>query len=127
MRWLFLLLMVLNIFYFIWHHQAAPLRVKEVASLSAYKGSKQGIQLINEVDAAKLSVDGECLYLRGSEAEGVDKETLLKLMEKELQVEQVGDGGLFRVIGPPTVLRGEQKLLNLMNEFKYLRFEKKPC
>ena len=127
MRWLFLLLMVLNIFYFIWHHQAAPLRVKEVASLSAYKGSKQGIQLINEVDAAKLSVDGECLYLRGSEAGAVDKETLLKLMEKELQVEQVGDRELFRVIGPPTALRGEQKLLNLMNEFKYLRFEKKPC
>ena len=119
MRWLFLLLMVLNIFYFIWHHQAAPLRIKEVASLSAYKGSKQGIQLINEVDAAKLSVDGECLYLRGSEAGAVDKETLLKLMEKELQVEQVGDRGLFRVIGPPTALRGEQKLLNLMNEFKY--------
>ena len=47
-------------------------------------------------------------------------------MEKELQVEQVGDRGLFRVIGPPTALRGEQKLLNLMNEFKYLRFEKKP-
>lgn len=127
MRWLFLLLMVLNIFYFIWHHQAAPLRIKEVASLSAYKGSKQGIQLINEVDAAKLSVDGECLYLRGSEAGAVDKETLLKLMEKELQVEQVGDRALFRVIGPPTALRGEQKLLNLMNEFKYLRFEKKPC
>ena len=127
MRWLFLLLMVLNIFYFIWHHQAAPLRIKEVASLSAYKGSKQGIQLLNEVDAAKLSVDGECLYLRGSEAGAVDKETLLKLMEKELQVEQVGDRELFRVIGPPTALRGEQKLLNLMNEFKYLRFEKKPC
>ena len=127
MRWLFLLLVVLNAFYFIWHHQAAPLRVKEVASLSAYKGSKQGIQLINEVGTEKLSVDDECIYLSGSEAEGVDKETLLKLMEKELQVEQVGDRELFRVIGPPTALRGEQKLLNLMNEFKYLRFEKKPC
>ena len=127
MRWLFLLLVVLNAFYFIWHHQAAPLRVKEVASLSAYKGSKQGIQLINEVVTEKLSVDDECIYLSGPEAEGVDKETVLKLMEKELQVEQVGDRELFRVIGPPTALRGEQKLLNLMNEFKYLRFEKKPC
>ena len=125
MRWLFLLLMVLNIFYFIWHHQAAPLRIKEVASLSAYKGSKQGIQLINEVDAAKLSVDGECLYLRGSEAGAVDKETLLKLMEKELQVEQVGGG--FKIMGAPAAMKGEQKLLNLMNEFKHLRFEKKPC
>ena len=125
MRWLFLLLVVLNAFYFIWHHQAAPLRVKEVASLSAYKGSKQGIQLINEVVPEKLSVDDECIYLSGPEAEGVDKETVLKLMEKELQVEQVGGG--FKIMGAPAAMKGEQKLLNLMNEFKHLRFEKKPC
>ena len=127
MRWLFLLLVVLNAFYFIWHHQAAPLRVKEVASLSAYKGSKQGIQLINEVVTEKLSVDDECIYLSGPEAEGVDKETLLKLMEKELQVEQVGGRGGFKIIEAPAAMKGEQKLLNLMNEFKHLRFEKKPC
>ena len=34
MRWLFLLLVVLNIFYFIWHQQEAPLKAKEVVSLS---------------------------------------------------------------------------------------------
>ncbi len=48
MRWLFLLLVVLNIFYFIWHQQEAPLRAKEVISLSLYKGSQQGIRLLNE-------------------------------------------------------------------------------
>lgn len=30
-------------------------------------------------------------------------------------------------MGAPAAMKGEQKLLNLMNEFKHLRFEKKPC
>lgn len=49
MRWLFLLLVVLNIFYYVWRQQEAPPRVKEVASLALYKGSKQDIQLLKEV------------------------------------------------------------------------------
>ena len=34
MRWLFLLLVVLNIFYYVWRQQEAPPRVKEVVSLA---------------------------------------------------------------------------------------------
>jgi len=30
MRWLFLLLLVLNVFYYVWHQQEAPLRAKDV-------------------------------------------------------------------------------------------------
>jgi len=44
MRWLFLLLVVLNVFYYVWHQQEAPLRVKEVAPLALYKGSQQEIR-----------------------------------------------------------------------------------
>lgn len=63
MRWLFLLLLVLNIFYYVWHQQEAPLRVKEVQSLSLYKGSQQGIQLLSEASQGKG--ENECLYLGG--------------------------------------------------------------
>lgn len=61
MRWLFLLLIVLNAFYYIWHQQEAPLKAKEVESLSLYKGSQQGIQLLSESKA--LRSDKDCLYL----------------------------------------------------------------
>jgi hypothetical protein len=48
MRWLFLLLLVLNVFYYVWHQQEAPLKVKEVAPLSLYKGNQQEIRLLRE-------------------------------------------------------------------------------
>ena len=56
MRWLFLLLVVLNIFYFIWHQQEAPLKAKEVVSLSLYKGNKQEIQLLSETRTGLVAV-----------------------------------------------------------------------
>ncbi|WP_277963921.1 hypothetical protein [Pseudomonas sp. RIT-To-2] len=74
MRWLFLLLVVLNVFYAVWHQQVAPMRPKEVASLSLYKGAHQDIKLLSESDAgqtrgaaaAKPAVDTEnCLYVGG--------------------------------------------------------------
>lgn len=63
MRWLFLLLLVLNAFYYVWHQQEAPLKAKEVASLSLYKGSQQDIRLLSEAQEAKS--DKDCLYLGG--------------------------------------------------------------
>lgn len=48
MRWLFLLLLVLNVFYYVWHQQEAPLRAKDVTPLALYKGSQQDIQLLSE-------------------------------------------------------------------------------
>lgn len=63
MRWLFLLLLVLNVFYYVWHQQEAPLKAKEVVSLSLYKGSQQDIQLLSE--AQQASLDKGCLYLGG--------------------------------------------------------------
>jgi len=68
MRWLFLLLLVLNSFYYIWHQQEAPLRAKEVISLSLYKGAQQDIRLLGESDPARDASRGaeeKCLYLGG--------------------------------------------------------------
>ena len=48
MRWLVLLLLVLNVFYAGWHHQERPGRPKELAPFSTYKGERHNIQLLNE-------------------------------------------------------------------------------
>jgi hypothetical protein len=74
MRWLFLLLVVLNGFYFVWHQQEAPRRAKEIAPLSLYKGNQQDIRLLSEskgsgdggsVSAKGGSQDETCLYIGG--------------------------------------------------------------
>ncbi|MFJ3449331.1 hypothetical protein ACIPM0_14085 [Pseudomonas sichuanensis] len=66
MRWLFLLLLVLNVFYYVWHQQEAPLRVKEVAPLSLYKGSQQEIRLLRETGVATPARRrDECLVVGG--------------------------------------------------------------
>lgn len=52
MRWLFLLLLVLNVFYYVWHQQEAPLRAKEVTPLTLYKGAQQDIRLLSESSGA---------------------------------------------------------------------------
>ena len=70
MRWLFLLLLMLNAFYYVWHQQEAPLRAKEVLPLSLSRPSQQDIHLLSESDAgreqgAAVEVDPKCLYLGG--------------------------------------------------------------
>ena len=47
MRWLFLLLVVLNAFYFVWNRQQVPLQPKEVAPV-ALSGARQDVQLLSE-------------------------------------------------------------------------------
>lgn len=69
MRWLFLLLVVLNVFYYVWHQQEAPLKVKEVAPLALYKGSQQEIRLLRETGvAAPVRRRDECLVVGGMAA-----------------------------------------------------------
>lgn len=71
MRWLFLLLLMLNAFYYVWHQQEAPLRAKEVLPLSLSRPSQQDIHLLSESDAgreqaaASTEADQKCLYLGG--------------------------------------------------------------
>ncbi|MBF8758353.1 hypothetical protein [Pseudomonas guariconensis] len=66
MRWLFLLLIVLNVAYYVWHQQEAPLKAKEVAPLSLYKGSQQEIRLLRETGAsAPARRRDECLVVGG--------------------------------------------------------------
>jgi len=50
MRWVFLFLLVLNLFYYVWHQQQAPLRAKEVAPIALYQGQQRDIRLLSESD-----------------------------------------------------------------------------
>lgn len=66
MRWLFLLLVVLNVVYYVWHQQEAPLKAKEVAPLSLYKGNQQEIRLLRETGtSAPAKRREECLVVGG--------------------------------------------------------------
>lgn len=75
MRWFFLLLFVLNVFYYVWHQQQSPLRPKEVAPLISAQDSKHDIHLLSESDRhapqGRTAIDGAdtslCLYLTGFE------------------------------------------------------------
>lgn len=48
MRWFFLFLLVLNVFYFVWHQQQTPLRAKEIAPLALYRSEQKNIRLLSE-------------------------------------------------------------------------------
>ncbi|MBA1189910.1 hypothetical protein G7Z99_12735 [Pseudomonas entomophila] len=66
MRWLFMLLLVLNGVYYVWHQQQAPLKIKEVTSLSLYKGSQREIQLLREMNKAPTARrPDECMVVGG--------------------------------------------------------------
>ncbi|HEY0285770.1 MAG TPA: hypothetical protein VGC62_01930 [Pseudomonas sp.] len=81
MRWIFLVLLMLNALYYAWHQQEAPLRVKEVMPLSSYRGSQQGIHLLSESgvgeegSASQRADSDKCLYLGGDMSQ-VDVRTI---------------------------------------------------
>ncbi|MCO3132766.1 hypothetical protein FA228_31900, partial [Pseudomonas aeruginosa] len=52
MRWFFLFLLALNVFYYVWHQQQSPLRAKEIAPLGLYKDGQKNILLLAESDLA---------------------------------------------------------------------------
>ncbi|MFK3800352.1 MULTISPECIES: hypothetical protein [unclassified Pseudomonas] len=96
MRWLFLLLVMLNAFYYVWHQQDVPLRPKEVAPLSVYKGAQQNIQLLSESGDGRSSADRaevQCLYLGGDISQGVAKTIEQRLVSLDIQAQVVAQAG----------------------------------
>jgi hypothetical protein len=93
MRWVFLLLVMLNGLYYVWHQQEAPLRPKEVKPLSLYKGAQQDIRLLSE-SGVGASADGsasapvsQCLYLGGDIAQGDAKTIEQRLTSLDIQTQ----------------------------------------
>lgn len=73
MRWLFVLLVVLNGFYFVWSQLEAPVRPKEIAGAAAGRPASKDIRLLSE------GGDGPgCLYLGGY----ADRGGLAPLLER---------------------------------------------
>ena len=141
MRWLFLLLLVLNVFYYVWHQQEAPLRAKEVTSLSLYKGSQQDIRLLSEsaeavarrdkVRAAEL--EGECLYVGGftrrEQAQQFERRLSGLGVAAQLQLFNLPDlaGYWLRVAPESKHLLDESQLANLAKEFNELKHKIMQC
>lgn len=134
MRWLFLLLLMLNGFYYIWHQQEAPLRAKEVLPLSLHRAEQQNIHLLSEADAqAGLAEDREsqskCLYLGGfqrqDEAHVVEQRLMSLDVQSEfrsLQIDGVNtywlkvDPGSRRLVGESLVRSLSQDFPELKNK-----------
>ncbi|WP_152219889.1 SPOR domain-containing protein [Pseudomonas sp. SCB32] len=78
MRWFFLFLLALNVFYYVWHQQQTPLRPKEVAPLSLFHSEQKNIRLLSESSEAPQRRQAEekpaaptavCLFLGSFPAE----------------------------------------------------------
>lgn len=102
MRWLFLLFLVLNLFYYVWHQQKAPLRAKEVEAVELRQGAQQGVRLLNSADRTMVRQDGSgasgqavvgesCLFLgsfqQSNEAQQLEQR--LKALDIEAEVRSV--------------------------------------
>ncbi|MND94830.1 hypothetical protein D3C76_1106200 [compost metagenome] len=135
MRWLFLLLVVLNGVYYVWHQQEAPLKVKEVAPLSLYKGNQQDIRLLSESHPGKHAPERgqECLYVGGMNTqEQLDalRQRLLSLDVAAIPVVgRLGDAtGLWLQIAPQSQRLLDQTLLGtLSHDFKDLKHKIMLC
>ncbi len=100
MRWLFLLLLVLNLFYYVWHQQQAPLRAKEIEPLALYHGAQQDIRLLNAADKERvrreavvqpLATSAEtCLFLGSFQQEGDARQIEQRLVSLDIQAEVRG-------------------------------------
>ncbi len=102
MRWLFLLLLVLNLFYYAWHQQQAPLRAKEVTAVELRQGSSQGVKLLSSADRIRVKPESatmplsevakdSCLFLGGFQqgAEAQALEQRLTALDVRAQVRTV--------------------------------------
>ncbi len=135
MRWLFLLLVVLNGVYYVWHQQEAPLKAKEVAPLSLYKGNQQGIRLLSESEQNKRPPerDQECLYVGGLAAKEQLNALRQRLVALDIAAVPVlgrlgGEAGVWLQIAPQSEHLLDQTLLGaLSRDFKDLKHKIMLC
>ncbi|WP_210641395.1 hypothetical protein [Pseudomonas sp. Tri1] len=144
MRWLFLLLLVLNVFYYVWHQQEAPLRAKDVTPLSLYRGSQQDIHLLSETADALVKRDSgksseapkTCVYLGGFARPEMAKqlEQRLAVLGVVVRPATLGSpnspevGGFWVQVSPEGSGKVNETLLqNLSKEFNELKHKIMPC
>ena len=136
MRWMFLLLVVLNVFYYVWHQQEAPLRAKDVTPLSLYRGSQQDIRLLSEsngnVGVGQEGRRQDCLFLGGF----AQQESIARLQQRLAGMgvevrssakDVLGEGYWLSVAPQSQRLLGDVQLQNLSNEFNELKHKIMLC
>lgn len=137
MRWILLLLLLLNAFYYVWHKQEAPLRAKEVAPAGAYQSSRKDIRLLSEVDVSRSRADlplaaetqspgaAVCLYLGRFEEEvkarGVEQRLLSLDIQAEVRSIDAAAGVEYWVYLPP--LASRQASLRQLRELQARRID----
>lgn len=132
MRWLLLLLLMLNGFYYVWHQQEAPLRAKEVLPLSLNRAEQQNIHLLSESgiqgDQASDRVgQDKCLYLGGfvrqDEARTVEQRLMSLDVQTQFQVQHLGGVNTYWIKIDPVSRRlvGESLLVGLVQDFPELK------
>lgn len=139
MRWVFLLLVILNAFYYVWHQQEVPLKAKEVMPLSLYKGGQQDIRLLHEPDAGShpeapaASKGDDCLYLGGDMPQKEVRTVEQRLLSLDIQVhltEGQGEGGKgnwLRIEPDSRRLVGDAMLDGLRHDFPSLKSKIMSC
>lgn len=132
MRWLFLLLLVLNVFYAIWHQQEVPQQAVEIQALAMYKGGQQDIRLLSEskADAAPAT---DCLYLGGYSQRSAlaPIEPRLAALGAQARNQVInGDQGAvhwLKIAPQSRYLLGEVAVADLSREFNDLKHQIMPC
>lgn len=132
MRWLFLLLLILNVFYYVWHQQEAPMQAKEIAPLTSHSAGQHDIHLLSE--AKKDGAGGQdCLYLGGlstSEALAPLQQRLsgekIAAVTRQLKAEQ-GGGYWLRIGVPGQPLPDEVQVRSLSRDINELKHQIMPC
>jgi hypothetical protein len=135
MRWLFLLLLMLNAFYYIWHQQEAPLRPKEIMPLAMQRNPGQDIRLLSESrPGAGIQPEvRECLFLGG-----LAEEAQLRAVEQRLNSLDVQSSFMVQAAGASSVywlkilpesrrLVSSELLVQLKEDFSHLKNEIMLC
>jgi hypothetical protein len=118
MRWLFLLLVLLNIFFWAQHLYHSPVRIKEVAPLDAYSRPQSNITLLSESSRTRRAAEGArsgsidnsgCLFLGGFDdelsAQSLEQRLLSLDIQSEVQQLDVATGVDYWVYLPPLASR----------------------
>ncbi|UFH49036.1 hypothetical protein [Pseudomonas sp. KNUC1026] len=135
MRWLFLLLLVLNIFYFGWSQLEAPVRPKEITSLMPKRNGAGDIRLLSEAStpASPQPRGQSCLFL-GGYSTAAHLEVLagrLKSARVEASVYQAQEGAAhlywLRVAPASREVVDDASLSEVAGDIKDLKRKIMPC
>nr|WP_314493636.1 hypothetical protein [uncultured Pseudomonas sp.] len=128
MRWLFMLLLVLNIGYFAWHRHEAPLMAKDVTPVSLYKGGQEEIRLIREAGAGRaVRKRDECLVVGGLQSEEQLQSLRQRLISLDISTESLayrlpGEAGYWLQVDAQSERLLDQPVLSsLSKDFKDLK------